>query len=197
MANKGTPYAREICTVFSTWWSHGKRSDIFWLSQGSGGRAKRRGRSGRDTFGSHGDIAAVDPCGAALIDLLTIELKRGYSKTSIQDVLDKSIKKPAQQEWEKWFAQVDESAMQAGSYSWMIITRRDQRRSICFMPWKVLSSLLQISECDYPVPLFAFTAMLHCFSEFKPVKEKIAGLLLDDFFTCIKPEHVMELQRRV
>lgn len=196
-SSKGSKFERDFCTELSQWWTHGKRTDIFWRVQGSGGRAKRRGRGGLDTFGSHGDIAAVDPIGSPLIDLLTIELKRGYSKDSIQDVLDKSIKKPAQQEWEKWFAQVDESMVQSGSYSWMIITRRDQRRSICFMPWKMLSCLWQISEADYPVPLFAFTAMLKTNNSFNAAKEKVAGLLLDDFFACVKPEHVIELQQRV
>lgn len=130
---KGSDYEREVCKRLSLWWTDDKRDDVFWRSSGSGARAKVRGRAGAQTAGQHGDVAATDPIGAPLIDALTIEIKRGYSEYTFQDVIDR-LEKGGIQEWERWFGQAIESHDQSGSVSWMLITRRDRRSPLVWFP---------------------------------------------------------------
>lgn len=137
---KGSDYERELCGQFSRWWSGGKRDDIFWRAAGSGNRAKVRGRAGRNTAGQHGDICATDPDGAVLIDLFTIEIKRGYSGQTITDIIDKPAKAGVQC-WDSFFDQVLESYEQAGSYAWMLINRRDRREAMVWHPRHVVADL--------------------------------------------------------
>lgn len=139
---KGSSFERRICGELSLWWTDGKRDDVFWRASQSGGRAKQRGRRGRDTHGQHGDIQAVDPIGEVLIDLFTVELKRGYLATTPYDVLDRTPG-AALQQWERWVGQVYESHQQAGSYSWWLITQRDRRQPILFMPTIVLYEICE------------------------------------------------------
>lgn len=129
MSQKGSKFERDICKQLSLWWTENERDDIFWRTAGSGARAKVRGRKGKDTSGQHGDIAATDPIGAPLIDLITIELKRGYSKHTIADLLDKPVN-GGKQIYEQWIEQAIESHQQAKSLAWMIIAKRDRRETI-------------------------------------------------------------------
>ena len=133
---KGSAFEREICTKLSLWWTQDlpePRTDIFWRTSGSGARAKVRGRKGKQTHGQHGDICAIDPIGQPLIDLLTIELKRGYSKHTITDLLDKP-EGAAKQVYEKWIEQAEESHVHAGSKSWLLIVKRDRRKELIISP---------------------------------------------------------------
>lgn len=131
-SHKGSSYEREICKQLSLWWSGGKRDDIFWRSSQSGGRATQRAKSGKSTFGSYGDIAAVDPIGQSLLKLVTIELKRGRSHGCPNDLLDcKPSKKP------KPFEQALQQAMDAGrraGTNWLLVCRRDGRISMVYFP---------------------------------------------------------------
>lgn len=144
-SRKGSAYERQICEMLSLWWSGGEKTDIFWRTGGSGGRAKSRGRKGKATYGQHGDICATDPIADPLIKALTIELKRGYPKCNIMALLDKP-KYAAKQEWEKWFDQASESSKLAGSLSWMIIHKKDRRRAIVYFPNPLLVEL-QFRKC--------------------------------------------------
>lgn len=139
-SSKGSSYERAMCRRLSLWWTDNDRDDIFWRSSGSGGRAKVRGRAGLQTAGQHGDVSATDPIGAPLIDLITIEIKRGYSDYTFQDILDRPVGGGVQ-EWERWFAQAMESNTQAGSYAWMLITRRDRRAPLVWFPHYLFRSL--------------------------------------------------------
>jgi hypothetical protein len=130
--SKGSSYEREICKRLSLWWTDGKREDVFWRSAASGGRAKVRGRQGKQTHGQHGDICATDPIGQPLIDLFTIEIKRGYSKHTFYDLIDKP-KNAALQQVEKWLLQTLESWKHSGSRTWMLIHKRDQREPMVML----------------------------------------------------------------
>lgn len=133
---KGSKFERDISRILSEWWSGGERDDIFWRVKGSGGRAKRRGRSGKATFGQHGDIAATDPIGTPLLQVFTIELKHGYSARTMMDLLDRpeGIHKTSAQQYDKWLTQVKESAAQAGTPYWLLITKRNGREPLVFYP---------------------------------------------------------------
>ena len=93
MASKGATYERSLCVSLSQWWTQElpePRTDIFWRTAGSGARATIRHRKNKKTAGSYGDITALDPIGKQFLDAITIEAKRGYSRHTIHDLLDKS-----------------------------------------------------------------------------------------------------------
>jgi hypothetical protein len=130
-SKKGAAFERFICPKLSLWWAG--RDDVFWRSAGSGARATVRGRKGKATAGQHSDMAAIDPIGGPLIDAFTIEMKRGYPKANLHDLFD-NTGRCASHPLLEWIAQVVESHNNAGSFSWMIIHRRDRRSALVYMP---------------------------------------------------------------
>lgn len=150
-SSKGSSYEREMCKRFSLWWTKGERDDIFWRSSGSGARAKVRGRAGRDTAGQHGDMAATDPVGKPFIDAFTVEMKRGYSDHTFQDLLDMNPGAGVQV-FEGFIQQTIESHHQAGSQSWLLITRRDRRAALVWMPTHTFH-IFRGYQAFYPMPV--------------------------------------------
>ena len=130
---KGSAYEREICKLLSLWWTDNEREDVYWRSSGSGARAKVRSKSGKSTFGQYGDVSCIDPIGQPLIDNVVIEIKRGYGRNCIYDVLDK-LETAAEQEWTKWLNQVLLDKENSGSPAWWLITKRDRRQAMIFYP---------------------------------------------------------------
>lgn len=137
-SEKGGEYERHLCKELSLWWTDGANDDVFWRAHGSGGRAKRRGNKGQETYGAHGDAIVTNPIGQPFIDLITLEIKRGYSAHTIQDLMDRmpagQVGVAMQQEMEKWIDQVMTSWEQSGSYSWMLVHKRDKREALCYIP---------------------------------------------------------------
>ena len=86
--SKGNSFERQICKQLSLWWSNGKSEDIFWRTASSGAMANIRSKSCKKSFGQYGDIQAINPIGQPLIDVCTIELKRGYSKNTFADLME-------------------------------------------------------------------------------------------------------------
>lgn len=117
----------------SLWWTDNERDDIFWRSSQSGGRATVRGRKKLTTSGSYGDFMATDPLGIPFLQVFTPEIKRGYSRHSLQDLLDQSPHH-ALQMWEGWMMQASAAHKLAGSLSWLLIVRRDQRATLIALP---------------------------------------------------------------
>lgn len=137
---KGSKFERTICKQLSKWWTLGERDDVFWRSSISGGRATQRAKKGLRTYGSYGDIAAVDPIGEPLLKLFTIELKRGSSHKSPGDLLD--FKSDNQcHPWVKCLAQTMRSAIQARSLGWMLICRRDCRQAMVYIDTQTAGEL--------------------------------------------------------
>ena len=118
------------------WWTGGARDDVFWRSSNSGGRAKTRSRSGQGTFGQHGDVQATDPIGQPLIDLFAIEIKRGYNRHVFADIIDQPMKS-AKRPWTKWLDQVRLDKANSKRPFWMLITKRDRRETMVFIPMPV------------------------------------------------------------
>lgn len=193
---KGSEYEREVCTTFSLWWTAGKRDDIFWRAANSGGRAKRRGRAGRNTAGQHGDIAATDPTGCMLIDLFTIEIKRGYSAYTIQDIVDKPPL-AGSQAFDDFFDQVLESYEQAGSYSWLLINRRDRREAMVWHPRHVVEDLRRMGAFkNKPTPYVGIVALVRR-GDNSITRIDIAGMKLADWLLGVEPEHLRVLAKEV
>jgi hypothetical protein len=130
---KGSAFERRFCKQLSLWWSKGQHDDLFWRTAGSGARATVRGRKGKRTKGHCGDICATDEAGKPLLDLVTLELKRGYNRATLVDLLDKPAG-GAEQCWEAWISQALESAQYAATKWWMIVAKRDQRGVMVCIP---------------------------------------------------------------
>lgn len=182
-AKKGSKFERDTCRTLSLWWTGGERDDVFWRTGGSGGRAKLRGRRGVSTYGQHGDIAATDPIGDPLIDVFTIELKRGYSKHTIQDLLDKP-RKGARPKVQEWIDQAIESWEQAGSFTWLLIFRRDKREALVIFPTSITRRFW--SEGTY-VPGSA-TLRLDANNRHH---DRLTVMSLADFLALVKPRIVI------
>lgn len=136
-SKKGSGFERNISVTLSLWWTHGEREDVFWRRD-SGARAKRRSREGKHTFGAHGDICAIDPIGLPLTNICTLELKSGYGKWSLLDVVDKPPMRKGQknetlQPLEQFLDQVMEDANAVNTYP-VIISKRDKRQSVIIIP---------------------------------------------------------------
>ena len=72
---KGASFERFVCKQLSLWVSKGEREDIFWRSAMSGGRATVQRGKGKRNATQVGDISAVDPMGAWLINHFAVECK--------------------------------------------------------------------------------------------------------------------------
>lgn len=141
--SKGSSFERDFCRRLSIWWSEDNSCDsLFWRTASSGGRAKLRGRKGKQTASHHGDICATNGEGQPFIDMFTIEAKKGYNRATIIDLLDKPAR-AALQTYEKWILQATESAQQAGTPYWMIVHRRDMRNALVLLEREALISILK------------------------------------------------------
>jgi len=132
---KGSGFERYICKLLSKWWTDGKRDDVFWRTAGSGARATIRSKTKKKTFGQYGDIQATDPIGQPLTDLCTIEIKRGYSKSTFADLIEDSTvanAKPCM--YAQFIQQAKEDARKAGVPYWLLIIKRDRRKEMVIIP---------------------------------------------------------------
>lgn len=87
-SQKGSGFEREQCREWSLWFSSQESADIFWRTEGSGGRAKSRAKkiskenpeaAKRLLKYSYGDMSFQLPEGEPLIATILFEFKRGYS----------------------------------------------------------------------------------------------------------------------
>ena len=124
---KGSAFEREFARKLSLWWSEGKADDWFWRLGGSGGRATNRAKSGRNTANGYGDIAAQCPEAQKLLNIVTFELKRGFNRISLQDLLDKPN---GPNQMRDFIEQAKRSASLAGTPFWVLVFRRDLREEL-------------------------------------------------------------------
>lgn len=186
-SGKGSNYEREMCRELSLWWSGGERDDLFWRSAGSGAMAKTRSKKGKPTFGQYGDIQATDPEGQALLDVFTIELKRGYNKDNFANMMDKPTK-AAKQMWEHFLDQVREDAANAKSLSWMLIWRRDRRQALIYVPILIILQLKKVGVNLKSIPHMRGKIQLKDTS-----KIGVYLCALDDFLDIITPRHIRKV----
>ena len=129
---KGSNFEREICKQLSLWWTDGKRDDIFWRTSASGAMAKVRSKTKQKTFGQYGDVQAIDPIGQPLMDLVTIELKRGYTKSTLSDFVDlpERCKKSC---YEKFIEQaITDCQLRDDNSEWILLVKRDYKDVVLF-----------------------------------------------------------------
>jgi hypothetical protein len=184
---KGNSYERLLAKRLSLFWTGGDRDDIFWRSDSSGGRSTSRSKKGKTTANSAGDIGLLDPVGKPLLDAFCIEVKRGYNKFSIHDILDKP-KRKTKQEWEKWIEQAIRSQKQAKSLYWMIIAKRDKRDSIIVLP-----DLAVIALFDASCNLMRVSPCLKLDFFLGNEQTWITAMLLEEFLERVKPDDIRRM----
>jgi len=166
-AGKGGNFERKMCKEISLWWTGGENSDVFWRTSNSGGRATTRKKASQRTFMQHGDVGVVDPIGKPLLDFVTIELKNGYPKTNIFQMLDAPNKRVRQQ-WAQWRHKAIRDMKANESKYWMIIHQRTCRAALVYLPKEMA---LQIGATPKTRAMFWF-----------PLMGKTAVITLKDFW---------------
>lgn len=190
---KGSDFEREICKRLSKWWTKGERDDVFWRTSQSGGRATQRNKKGQSTHGSYGDIAAVDPIGAPLIKMFTIELKRGSSYGSPGDLLDFN---PVNEKhpWVVCLKQAVRSYTEAGSKAWMMICRRDHRLPVVYLESRIFRLLREDRPIAATVSCMRFNLAIK--GEHKgPWMVSFVGIPLETFLQFISPQQIITRSR--
>lgn len=186
---KGSKFERDVCKQLSLWWTDNKRDDIFWRTSGSGARAKTRSKKGNSTFGQYGDVQATDPIGQPLIDLCTIEIKKGYFKHSYFDLIDK-LSSETKLPHIEFMNQVITDTYNAKTYSWLLITKRDRKETLIAMPSFLCKALKTAgSNIGFSAPAF----YLRCYLKADEPAHKIFVITLTDFFWHVNPSHIQEV----
>jgi len=191
MMAKGSAFERDICEQLSLWWTDGKRDDVFWRTSGSGARAKTRSKTKQDTFGQYGDVQATDPIGQPLMDLCSVELKRGYSKSTFADVIDK-LDTAKEQVFESFVKQVTTDENLSGSFSWMLIIKRDRRKILVFIP-QHLRRHLELIGCDFSKNSYTFLQFIKRHKKRYRSYYRIFGTSLTEFLEVVKPTHIKKV----
>ena len=190
MSQKGGGYEREFCKELSLWWTNHDRDDVFWRSSQSGGRATTRRKQGKSTANSYGDIAATDAIGHPLIDLITFELKRGYKESGVDKVLDRAETMKAQP-FDEFLTQTVSSATDAGTPFWALITRRDRRRDMIWIPYE-LYQLLNHENVLWDEPGSGIINLYHHTGS-KKVARRAYFCDKEAFFSLIEADDVKEV----
>lgn len=109
---KGAHFERTICKQLSLWVSGNERTDIFWRSAMSGGRATLALRRGEVARSQAGDISGIHPLGHKLVSLYAIECKHykdlqirqlvTANKGNLADFWNKAISEAAKHSKEPW-----------------------------------------------------------------------------------------------
>lgn len=181
---KGGQFERDIATQLSTWWTNGQSDSCFWRSSQSGGRATTREKQGKKTLGQYGDIAVTEPDGQMLIELVSIELKRGYNDRYPLTLVDKSPK-AAQQGFDKFLEQASGDSERAGVPFWWLIHKRDRREIMLYFPFEFYEA---ISSC---MDSLAFSSSMRVESGGRD----IMGVLWEEFLVEVDSRSMRRLWR--
>ena len=179
-SSKGSQFERTFAKKLSLWWTDNERDDVFWRSSNSGGRATVRRQAGTTTFMQAGDIAAIDPIGLPLLEVITLELKRGYSKTTVAEAFDKL---PSHKDtlWEQFVTQAIQSHKDNGSFAWMLVTARDRRCPLVWFPGRLGVAMRNVG---IPKPMV----------EYRHHIGLICGMTLEQWFDQVTPQDIMEIK---
>lgn len=125
-SKKGGSFERATCKELSLWWSGNTNDDWFWRSAQSGGRATTRMKRGLSTTNAAGDISAMNHEASRFLELAAVEVKCGYPKATLSDLIEKDGKS----EYHGFIEQARTSASLAGSPNWILIHKRDRREAL-------------------------------------------------------------------
>ncbi len=184
---KGSSFERWVAKRLSIWWSDEGRDDIFWRTSQSGGRATQRRKKGKRTAGSYGDLMAIDPCGEPLFKLFTIELKRGRTHGTPDDMLD-AVQDRKVRPFERTLLQTIEAARAAESLSWLLVSRRDRRVCMSYVGSRAAHALPSI--VDGPCTRYD---VLVCLTRVRTLRLRFVGLPLEDLLQRVTPEMIKKV----
>lgn len=199
----GSAFEREICNQLGEWWAG--RTDIFWRTATSGGRATVRHRKGVKTKGQHGDIMATDPIGAKLLQVLTLEVKRGYAKTSIQDLVDTDRNTVGCPIFTQWINKAIHSHAASGSFSWALIVRRQTKVSMICLDLRIVERLRSLGvKLDRVKPSFKCIARTKAHKQksrgeiiyYKPKDVELLAMPLDLFLARVSRKDIEKIARQ-
>jgi len=194
---KGSQFERKICKELSLWWTSGKRDDVFWRTQNSGGRAAIRTRKGKSTSGQYGDIASTDKISAKFTRLFTIELKVGYAKHTFVDLFDLPAHRK-QSTFEGFLEQVGLDKKESKTPYWMLISKRNSRDVLVFIPYlfyKYHRNYMEFrDQRRFPIPFGRIKARFRLSSDkTKLVKLDMICMKFELFKEYFKPEIIKKL----
>lgn len=185
---KGSAFERLICDQLSAWWTGDPGKSVFWRTANSGGRATVRGRKGKATAGSAGDIGATEADGEGLLKRVCFELKRGYSKFTPYDLIDRPDHYN-KQVWEDWINQARRSQQHAGAMYWMVIHRRDKRPTMCVFPYR----MWRVMAGETETPCHTFLLRLLVDATRQPYKLRVVAMRWDEFLDTFTRKDVERL----
>lgn len=190
---KGGAFERLICKQLSLWWTRGMRDDIFWRTAGSGARATIRSTKRLGTKNQYGDVQATDPIGQPLIDLCTIEIKKGYGRNSYFDLIDK-LPNETKQPYKKFIQQAIDQHEAAETEWWMLITKRDYKETLIAIPVGLKRELFEVdSRLGSCIPSLRFVFNLKDSKRKQGIREKVFVTTLNEFFRVVSPRHIKYL----
>lgn len=195
-SQKGGPYERELCWLLSRWWTGNSHELVFWRTSNSGGGATVRHRKGISNRAHAGDITAIEATAKPFSDLITIEAKRGYNKTTnLHSLLDRLItKRTVPHMLEDWIVQARNAAERAGTKFWMLIHRRDHGEAICFMPTEFIAAItIYTNPMVNPLPLPLLTLKFNLRDGKKTVPTSIVGMKLKHFLFHVDPDDIRNM----
>ncbi len=186
---KGNSFERLLAHKLSFWWTIGKEDAIFWRTSNSGGRSTVRSKTGKQDRFHHGDLCAIDPRGQPLLDLVTIELKKGYNRSTVADLLDRSVTAKEQQ-YEEWIRKAIEIKDRVGTMSWMLIVARDRREPLLFMGrelWDEISNVMLTTGNTF--------TRIEMETRIKDDIISFVGMTLQTFLDKVTPKLITEVLR--
>ncbi len=192
---KGANWERQISGILSLWWTGDPDASVFWRTANSGGRATVRTRKGRKTPNHFGDLCAIDPVAQPLLDLFVIEIKRGYNRATVHDLLDRSQKSTAPIHAE-WIKKVSETAKIAGVRYWMLIHKRDRREPLILLPDHFVCELEDhVEVCLEELELNDKNMLRLCCPDVH--RSYVWMFTLADFLAAVKAKDVIALHEKL
>ncbi len=138
-----------------------------------------RRKAGKTTYGQCGDICSTHPSGNSLTELVTMELKRGYSKYPVSDLLEGKGGP-----WFGFFEQAMKAADNAKTEYWWLIVRQDRKEAMLYMPLRMAADLNRIT------PLGKFPHLALCI-RVRKFQSNVMGFRLRDFLWSVSPENMI------
>jgi hypothetical protein len=190
-SHKGGQFERDMCTLFSKWWTEDERDDVFWRTSGSGARATTRGKRGKDTCDQHGDMTCIDPCGKPLIDAFCFEFK--FYKT--YDMLGVLQSVDANHDWMQFWAKCYDDAMSIARRPFLV-TKRNRGAKL---GWVTAATAIEFKMLGYAWEAEA-AMVLRVTPRIVKVKRRevhlprhvVVGFVLDRFLDAVDPRTLEE-----
>jgi len=142
-SSKGFGFARQMCVLWSKWWTDDKDEDLFWRTAGSGSRATTRRKRGAEDKWNHGDMKPDAPEGYELCAKWCFEFKF-YQKYDIKGVIHHVNQ---QSDWMQWWAKIVDEAEAVGRDP-ILVTKQNKGKPIIWFHEDTWFGLQRC--CDMP-----------------------------------------------